>query len=181
MSTANIKLRYLACLNPDDTLFYRHDPEWDVQPADNIIMTKVRNDRGNAEVVEQQEKMCEQAKVKGKQNKKRIEEARKMQKELREKFIEINDFMNECEQKEKAVEKKIATEKEINEKLKKEIEEIDEKIKDLTEFHEEELKPAIEKGRVFEDVLQEVVDEMDIFKSKEDFLDRCEALCELGD
>lgn len=142
-------------------------------------MTKVRNDRDNAEVVEQQEKMCEEAKVKGKQNKKRIEEARNMQKELREKFIEINDFINECEQKEKDVDKKISTEREIQEKLQKEIDEYDKKIKELTEFHEGKLKPAIEEGRVYEDVLQQVVDRMDLFKSKTDFLDRIEALCEI--
>lgn len=99
--------------NSSTCLCYRQDPEWDVQPADNLIMTKVRNDRDNAEVVEQQEKMCEKAKVKGKQNKKRIEETRKTQMDLREKFIEISDFINECEQKEKEVDKKIASEKEI--------------------------------------------------------------------
>lgn len=166
-------------LNSKRFWLYRKEPEWDLQPVDNVIMTKVRNDRDTAEVAEQQEKMCEEAKVTGKRNKKRIEEVRKMQKDLREKFIEISDFINECEQKEKAVDKMIEAEKKTYEKLQKEFDEIDEKTKKLNDFHENTLKPAIEKGKIYEDVLQEVVDRMDLFKSKEDFLDRVEALCEL--
>lgn len=46
------------------------------------------------------------------------------------------------------------------------------------QFHENELKPSVTKLSVYEEVLQEVVDEMDIFKSKEDFLDRIDALRE---
>lgn len=64
--------------------------------------------------------------------------------------------------------------------MQKEIKEYEEKTNELTEFLEGKLLPAIEKGKIYEDVLQQVVDKMDIFKSKEDFLDRIEALCEFG-
>lgn len=143
-------------------------------------MVKAWNDRDNAEVVEQQEKMREEAIKKSHKNKKRIEKTRQLQKELREKFIAVNDFINDCEQKEKVLDKKIAAEQEIHDKMQKEVDEYEEKIKKMTEHHEKTLKPDIEKGKVYEDVLQQVVDKMTIFKNKEDFLDRCEALCELS-
>ncbi|XP_055296379.1 synaptonemal complex protein 1-like [Sitodiplosis mosellana] len=173
---ANVRANSIFRRSKSQNKNYLKNPEWDVQPADNIIMVKAWNDRENAEVVEQHEKMREEAIVKGKQNKKRTEEARKMQKDLREKFIEVNDFINECEQKEMILDKKIAAEKEIHEKLQKEVDEYVEKTKKLTEYHEKTLKPNIEKGKVYEDVLQQLVDKMKIFKNKEDFLDRIEAL-----
>lgn len=139
-------------------------------------MKKVLSDRKNAEVIEQQEKMCEEAKVKAKQNKKRIEEVRKIQKDLRQKFIETNDFINECERKGATVDKQIAVEMEIQKRLQRDMDDYQERIKNLTEYHEKQLKPDIEELSVYENVLQEVVDEMNLFKSKEDFLDRVEAL-----
>lgn len=142
-------------------------------------MVKARNDRDNAEVVEQHEKMRAEAIAKGKKNKKRTEDLRQSQEDLRQKFIEVNDFINDCKEKEKEFDKKIAAELEIQAKLQKELEEYEEKIKKLTEYNEKTVKPAIEKGKVYEDVLQQVVDKMKIFKNKEDFLDRCEALREL--
>ncbi|XP_031626714.1 structural maintenance of chromosomes protein 1A [Contarinia nasturtii] len=155
---------------------YIVEPEWDVQPVDNIIMSKVLSDRKNAEVIEQQERMREEVKDKGRRNKKRLKEIRKMQKELRQKFIETNDFINECEHKEAEADKKIAAEVKLQNKLKNDIDDYEERIRKLTEYHEDELKPAIKELSVYENVLQEVVDDMDLFDSKEDFLDRVEAL-----
>lgn len=141
-------------------------------------MVKARNDRDNAEVLEQQEKMRGEAIAKGKKNKKRTEEVRKWQNELREKFVEVSDFVNDCKEKEKVFDKKIAAELEMQAELQKELDEYEKKIEKLTEYHEKTVKPAIEKGKVYEDVLQQVVDKMKIFKNKDDFLDRCEALRE---
>lgn len=139
-------------------------------------MRKVINDRNCDEVVKRQEKMCEQTKIKGKQNLKRIEEVRKTQADIRQIFIETNNFINDCEAKCTVIDKKIDDELNAQEKLQKEIDDMEERIRKLTKFHDEEFQPAIKEMSVYEDILQEVVDEMDIFKSKEDFLDRCNAL-----
>lgn len=142
-------------------------------------MSRVLNDRQNAEVIQQQIEMREQAKVNGKQNEKRIEDLRKIQEDLKEKFIESNNFVRECEEKEAAHDKKIAIELEIQEKLDRDIKGYEIRTKSLEEFHENIFKPAIKEMSVYEDVLQEVVDQMDLFKDKDDFLDRCEAICTL--
>lgn len=154
-------------------------PVWNDQPADNIIMAKIMSDRQCDGIIRQQEKMCEEAKLEGKLNKKRIKLLRKKQKDLRQKFIETNDFINECEQKEAELDEKMAAEMKIQKKFQNDIDDYLKRIEDLTEYHEKKLKPAIREMSVFEDVLQEVVDKMDIFKSKEDFLDRIEALCKI--
>lgn len=146
--------------------------------VDNIAMKTILHNRNNAEILEQQEKMREEAKVNAKRNKKRIKEVRKMQEDLRLKFIESNNFICECEEKEAEISKKIAAEEEIGNKLQKDIDDMEERIKDLTDFHENTFKPAIERNSVYEDVLEKVVNESDLFKSKEDFLDRCDSLCE---
>lgn len=140
-------------------------------------MKQVLADRKNAEVVLQQEKMREQAKVSGKRNEKRIEALREMQEDLRKKFIDANNFITECEAKEKILNDKIAIEEEIEKKLDAEIKDYEERIAKLSDFHENQFKPAIKEMSIYDDVLQEVVDQMDLFESKEDFLDRVEAIC----
>lgn len=147
---------------------------------DAVTMSKVVNERESEEVIQQQEKMREQAKVNGKRNDKRIDDLRKMQADLREKFIESNNFARECHEKEYSLDKQIEAERKIQEKLEAEIKDYEERTKNLEDFHENKFKPAIEEMKVYEDVLQEVVDQMDLFKSKEDFLDRCEAICMLN-
>lgn len=52
---------------------YRKEPEWDIA-ADNILMKSIIQERNNAPIHANQEKMRDEAKVEAKQNKKRIEE-----------------------------------------------------------------------------------------------------------
>lgn len=115
--------------------FYSKEPEWD-EIGDNAAMAKVISDRDIAAVVQEHEKMCEEAIVEAKHDKKRIEKLRAMQKDLREKFIETNKFINDCQAKCAVLDKKIAAESEAEQILQHDIDDIDERIKDLTEFHE---------------------------------------------
>lgn len=154
------------------------EPEWDIA-SDNILMKKIIEERNNAPIHAEQEKMREEAKMDAKKSKKRIDNIRKTQEELRQKFIKTNNFISECEKKKSVLEKKIAVEKAANLKLDKDIEELQEKLKRLNEYEENELKPTIAKLQVYEDAVQKMVDESDLFKSKEDFIDRCNALRKL--
>lgn len=156
---------------------YRKLPEWDVA-ADNITMKAIQQARSHDEIIQQQDKMRSEAKENAKQNKKRIEEVRKMQEELRQKFIKANNFICQCERKEAIVTNKIAEKEEQIEKLQKEYDEFKEKYEKTRDWHENEFLPALKELQVFEDMLEEVVRESDLFEDKEDFLDRCKALCE---
>lgn len=155
---------------------YRKELEWDVA-ADNMSMKAIIQERNHAPILEMQEKMREEAKADAKQDKKRIDEVRKMQDELRQKFIETNNFICECQKKKADIEKKIAAGEAANRKLDEDILERKEHLKRMRDYHENELKPSVEELSVYEEVLQEVVDESDLFQSKEDFIDRCDALC----
>lgn len=146
--------------------------------ADNITLKSIQQGRSHDEIIQQQEKMRTEAKENAKQNKKRIEEVRKMQEELRRKFIKANNFICECERKGAIVTNKITEKEEQIEKLQKEYDEIQEKYESMRDWHEKEFLPALDELKVYEDMLEEVVKESDLFESKEDFLDRCKALCE---
>lgn len=141
-------------------------------------MKGIVQDRSNAVILDQQEKMRDNAKANIKSNQKRTEETRKMQENLRQKFIDTNNFIRECARKEAIVDKKIAEEEEIAEILQTEYDILEEKYKKMSDWYENEFKPSLEDLKIYEDTLQEVVDESDLFTSKEDFLDRCDALCE---
>lgn len=153
----------------------RTDPEWDIA-ADNLSMKAIVQERNNAPIHEMQERMREEAKVDAKQNKKRIEEIRKMQERLRQKFIDANNFISECEGKKADIEKKIAIEEATGRKLDAEIKEYKERLERMEDYHENELKPKLAKQTADEENLQKVATELDFFHSKEDFLDRMKAL-----
>lgn len=143
---------------------------------DSIAMNAIIHERNNVETIKQQLKMREQAKIDGKINAKRIEEIRKIQENLREKFIESNEFIRECSEKELGAQKKIDIEHQLQIKLQTEIDELKGSIENLNKFHDE-FKAAIIELRPYEDVLEQVVDEMELFTSKRDLLDRCDAIC----
>lgn len=142
-------------------------------------MAMVISDREIAEVVQEHERMIEEAKRDAKHDEKRVEKLRIMQADLRKKFIETNDFIKDCRAKCKVLDDKIAAEKETEQKLQKEIDDLQEKIRDWDDFHEKELKPSVEELSIYERVLEEIVEDMDIFESKQDFFDRIDALSEL--
>lgn len=99
-----------------------------------------------------------------------------MQENLRQKFIDMNSFICECERKRAIIEKKIAVEEAADRKMDKDIKELEEQLARMEEYQENDLLPTIEKLTVYEDMIQKMVDESDLFKSKEDFIDRCNAL-----
>lgn len=138
-------------------------------------MNAIVHERANAVTNEQQQKMREQAKINGKLNAKRIEKIRKMQQNLREKFIESNEFIRECNDKELCAQKRIDNETELQKQLQDDIDAVTKKTGDLRKFHDE-LKSAIAELKPYEEVLDQVVDEMELFTSKRDLLDRCDAI-----
>lgn len=142
-------------------------------------MAMVINKREIAEAVQEHDRMCEEAKIAAKDDEKSLKQLRTMQADLRMKFIETNNFINDCRAKCKVLEGKIAAETETEQKLQKEFDDMEEKMQSLTEFHEKELKPSVEELSVYEKVLDEIVNDMDIFESRQDFFDRIDALCEL--
>lgn len=139
-------------------------------------MQEIENERRNERLLDAQQSLRDQAKVGAKQGKKRIEKVRQQQAEMRQKFIESSDFIRECNAKAKRATQQIDEEARIERQLDEEITQLEAKIDKLTGFHGR-FRSAIVDLQPYEDMLDEVVDRMDLFKSKQDLLNRCDALC----
>lgn len=125
-----------------------------------------------------QEEMREKAKLDARLNEKRIDEMYHTQEDLRKKFISVNDFIRECQEKEKLCEEKIGTETVLHKRMETENEEIETDTKILSEFFEQ-LKSTSEAFRPYQEVTEQVVAESKLYKNVKDLIDRCDALSEL--
>lgn len=139
-------------------------------------MHEIENDRRNVRLLHAQEKLRVETKKAGKRGKKRIEAVRQTQNETRQKFIESSDFIRDCNAKTKQAKRQIDDESHVQQELEHEISVLEAKIKRITEFHER-FQSAITDMQPYERMLDDVVSCMDLFESKEDLLNRCDALC----
>lgn len=139
-------------------------------------MHEIENDRRNVRSLHAQQKLCDETKKAGKRGKKRIEKVRETQNETRQKFIESSDFIRDCNAKTKQAKRRIDEEMQAQQILEHEISEFETKIKRITEFHDR-FQSAIAEMQPYERMLDDVVSCMDLFESKDDLLNRCDALC----
>lgn len=123
----------------------------------------------------QQEVFQKKAAIQKKINEKRIDDMNATQSGLRERFIEVNNFMRECVDKTVRAENQIENELSQQEKLKLEISKIERDLSELSAF-EEKFKEIIKEFQPFEDVFNEVIEASDTFKSFEDLMSRSDAL-----
>lgn len=126
-------------------------------------------------MIKLQTEMREKAKLDARLNEKRIDEMYKVQEQLREKFITVNDFIRDCEEKEKSAEQKINAEIKLHEKLESEIDNVKSNKEILTNFYQQ-LKQTTEEFRPYEQVIEQVVTESKLYKNVKDLIDRCDAL-----
>lgn len=122
-----------------------------------------------------QDDMREKAILQAKLNDKKTDEMFKVEENLREKCISVNDFIRECELKCISYEKKIQTEQQSHETLQSEIEKLEKELSELTEF-KETLSSTVEDFKQYEEVMEKIVSESDLYKSVKDLMDRCDAL-----
>lgn len=139
-------------------------------------MHEIENDRRNVRSLHAQQKLCDETKKAGKRGKKRIAKVRETQNETRQKFIESSDFIRDCNAKTKQAKRRIDEEMQAQQILEHEISEFETKIKRITEFHDR-FQSAIAEMQPYERMLDDVVSCMDLFVSKDDLLNRCDALC----
>lgn len=123
----------------------------------------------------QQEVFQKKAAIQKKINEKRIDDMNETQSNLRERFIQVNEFMRECIEKTVRAENQIEGELAQQEKLKQEIEVIERDLCELSAF-EEKFKEIIKEFQPYEDVFNEVIRASDTFQSFEDLMSRCDAL-----
>lgn len=126
-------------------------------------------------MMSQQEMLKKKAAIQKRINEKRIDDMQKTQQNLREKFIQVNDFMKECMRKTERAEEEIVGEERQQATLKEEIEIIERDLKGLSSF-EEKFKEIVKEFQPYVDVFNEVIQASD-FQSFEDLMSRCDSLC----
>jgi peptidoglycan hydrolase CwlO-like protein len=125
-------------------------------------------------MMSQQEMLKKKAAIQKRINEKRIDDMQKTQQNLREKFIEVNDFMKNCMSKTERAEAEIASEEAKQKNLKDEIAVIEDDLKELSGF-EEKFKEIVKSFQPYVDVFNEVIQASD-FQSFEDLMSRCDSL-----
>lgn len=122
-----------------------------------------------------QDEMLENSKRQAASNASRIRKLYKIHAHLRKRFIEVNNFIKDCEDKRRVADKKIAEETALHAELAENIEKFKRAISELAEFREV-LKATVDDLEPYETVIQEVVEKSEIFDSVKDCMDRCDAL-----
>lgn len=160
----------------DSSIYSRKPPVWDIS-RDGLELFAIQNEREHNDTVKLQEEMLENAQKQKVVNMKRIKDMYKIQRELREQFINVNNFIRDCEEKKRVAEKKIGDERKMHEQLEQDIEKLIQDIADLEKF-EETLTETVKELEPYEKVIKDVVESSDIFKSVNDCMIRCDALSE---
>lgn len=122
-----------------------------------------------------QDLMRRQVRLDTTMNEKRIAEIFRMDKEMRARFISVNDFIRDCEEKERIADNKIEVERGIHETIRKDVASIDDSLGVLEEFLKV-LTATVEQFAPYERVIEEVVARSELCKNVKDMIDRCDAL-----
>lgn len=156
---------------------FSKQPYWDIA-REGLELSSIKNEKQYVEMTKLQEKLRENGKINEKLNEKRIQDLYKIQNELREKFIHVNDFIRDCEEKESNAEKKMKIESDRQKEIKKEINKITNDLEILTDFHEK-LKCTVNEFSVYKDIIDKIVDESELYRNPKDLIVRCDALSKL--
>jgi DNA repair exonuclease SbcCD ATPase subunit len=143
-------------------------------PREGLQHEAIENDFQFDDMMSQQEMLKKKAAIQKRINEKRIDDMQKTQQNLREKFVEVNDFMKDCMRKAERAEEEIAREEAKQRNLSDDIAAIERDLKELSGF-EEKFKEIVESFQPYVDVFNEVIQAGD-FQSFEDLMSRCDSL-----
>ncbi|XP_037935623.1 uncharacterized protein LOC119669693 [Teleopsis dalmanni] len=138
-------------------------------------MLYIRNQREYMDMLEMQEKVMESSKKQTKINESRMDELRKEHTEMRERFIQTSNFINQCADKMHLAENDIKEQHDLGTKLRQRIEELTKSLQELDTFRKT-LNETVKEFLPYEKIMEDVVRESGTFQSVKDFMDRCDAL-----
>ncbi|XP_058055596.1 uncharacterized protein LOC131207006 [Anopheles bellator] len=154
--------------------FYTNVPEWDVA-RNGFELKGIHSDRDYIEITKEQHRMREQSQRQAAVNKRRLAQTNQLLQQMREEFIELNDFLKDCEMKENNALDTVRRETEKHELYGKKIAQLENDIEKLDEFvlkYEE----TIDLFEPFEKVMEETIAESKIYETMQDLIQRCDSL-----
>ncbi|XP_053670331.1 uncharacterized protein LOC128720671 [Anopheles nili] len=154
--------------------FFIHVPGWDVA-RNGFELTGIHNDREYMEITKEQRRMRQQAQQQAIVNQKRLNQTTDLLQRMREEFVELNDFLKDCEMKENNALDTVKREKEKHERYGKQIAQLEDDLLKLDEFvvkYEE----TINRFEPFEKVMEQTITESKTYETMQDLIQRCDSL-----
>lgn len=130
-------------------------------------------------MLELQTALRNKVKVDGKINGRRIKQMYTIDEKLREEFISVNDFIRDCEEKKRSADEKVNIETKVQMELNEKIDQISGDLQTLSDFHDQ-LVATVAEFQPYEQVVEQVMAESELYKNVKDMMDRCDALSESG-
>lgn len=153
------------------------EPNWNLA-RDSLELNAIINCRENDETRQLQAQMRRDAKRAAEENARRIRAISDEQVKLREKFVEVSDFVRDCQAKEAVADEKIRKELAAQEQMTQEIDQLTRDIACLNDF-KGVLQAKVTEYGPYKEVVEKVLAQNNLYKNKKDLIDRCDALCEL--
>lgn len=152
------------------------EPYWDVARA-GIEANAIQNEREHVQMLELQTALRNKVKIDAKINGRRIQQMYAIDEQLREEFISVNEFIRDCEEKKRSADEKVNIETKIQVQLNKKIDQITGDLNTLCDFHDR-LEAMVAEFQPYEQVVEQVMAESELYKNVKDLMDRCDALSE---
>uniref|UniRef100_A0A182T1X2 DUF4200 domain-containing protein n=1 Tax=Anopheles maculatus TaxID=74869 RepID=A0A182T1X2_9DIPT len=153
---------------------YVNVPGWDVA-RNGFELKGIHNDREYMEITKEQHRMREQAQRQVVVNRKRLEQTTELLQRMRAEFVELNDFLKDCEMKEQNALDTVKREKEKHEQYGQKIAQLELDLEKLDEFvvkYEE----TINTFEPFEKVMEQTIAESKSYDNMQDLIQRCDSL-----
>uniref|UniRef100_A0A182TNS8 DUF4200 domain-containing protein n=1 Tax=Anopheles melas TaxID=34690 RepID=A0A182TNS8_9DIPT len=153
---------------------YINVPGWDVA-RNGFELKGIHNDREYMEITKEQHRMREQAQRQVVTNRKRLEQTTDLLQRMRSDFVELNDFLKDCEMKEQGALDTVKREKEKHVQYEEKIAQLESDLEQLDEFvvkYEE----TINQFEPFEKVMEQTIAESKTYETMQDLIQRCDSL-----
>ncbi|XP_039448105.1 uncharacterized protein LOC120427318 [Culex pipiens pallens] len=154
--------------------FYIKTPNWDVARL-SFELKGIQSNREYEEVTKEQNRMRAHSYDQFRLNEKRLANAEKLLRLLWDDFVEVNDFLKDCEAKENESYETMDVEKKKQSHYHEEIGKLDSDLSFLNKFIHEYDK-TVDEYKIFEEVLVQTIHTSVIFENINDLMKRCDSL-----
>ncbi|XP_049534263.1 uncharacterized protein LOC125950369 [Anopheles darlingi] len=154
--------------------FYTNVPGWDVA-RNGFELKGIHNDREYMEISKEQHRMREQSQRQAAINRRRLQQTNQLLEQMRDEFVELNDFLKDCEMKENNALDTVQREQEKHEQYGKKIAQLEEDIEKLDGFVLKYEK-TINAFEPYEVVMEQTIAESKTYETMQDLIQRCDSL-----
>ncbi|XP_050083917.1 uncharacterized protein LOC126570301 isoform X2 [Anopheles aquasalis] len=154
--------------------FYTNVPGWDVA-RNGFELKGIHNDREYMEISKEQHRMREQSQRQAAINRRRLQQTNQLLEQMRDEFVELNEFLKDCEMKENNALDTVKREQEKHEQYGKKIAQLEDDIEKLDDFVLKYEK-TINTFEPYEQVMEQTIAESKTYETMQDLIQRCDSL-----